>query len=348
MSFVKKAVKKVFKFVKRLVKNKVFQIVAIIALSVFTAGVAAGGFAAFSGVSSIGGFFTAVGQTMATGMASITSALGMQGTSAAFAAKGGAAAIKAGLVTTAQTAGSIATSAAAASAKAAAAGNTAAAAAQGATAKAAAGMAHTLPAAGTTAAKAAAAGVAKTGVSSTFGKVAGQKVLGEVTIGQMATSAALGGIKNMMDQDARKREFPNGYVAGGTARKGGSYTGGVAGVDISGSTPQLADPEQQIASNTQAEIGEQGETLASQMANRPAEEAGLNQQPPAQDFAGGANLQNYAQQGLAPQEAIVDSGGGQMDVQQQQPQQGLMGDNPFSDQASRIAYNPRQRGLMGA
>mgnify|MGYP001814162153 CR=1 FL=1 len=58
MSFVKKAVKKVFKFVKKVVKSKIFKWVAIAALTFFTAGVAAGGFAAFTGVSSVGSFFT--------------------------------------------------------------------------------------------------------------------------------------------------------------------------------------------------------------------------------------------------------------------------------------------------
>jgi hypothetical protein len=75
MSFVVKAVKKVFKkvtkFVKRVVKSDWFKVVAIVALSLFTAGVAAGGFAAFSGVSGVGSFFGAVGQTMANGWTAI-------------------------------------------------------------------------------------------------------------------------------------------------------------------------------------------------------------------------------------------------------------------------------------
>jgi hypothetical protein len=87
MSFIKKAVKKVFsvakkvvkkvvKTVKRAVKSKWFKYALMAAAIVFTAGVAAGGFAAFSGVSTVGGFFGAVGQTMATGWTAITGAFG--------------------------------------------------------------------------------------------------------------------------------------------------------------------------------------------------------------------------------------------------------------------------------
>ena len=90
MSFVKKAVKKVFKFAKKVVKktgsflkrawnNKWVRMAIIIAASVFTAGLASGGFAAFSGVNSIGGFFGAVGQTMATGWTAITGAVANAG-----------------------------------------------------------------------------------------------------------------------------------------------------------------------------------------------------------------------------------------------------------------------------
>lgn len=352
MSFIKKAVKKVFKFAKRLVKNKIFQIVAIIALSVFTAGIAAGGFAAFSGVSSVSGFFTAVGQTMATGAASIAKAVGLKGLSASLASKGGAAAIKAGLVTTAETASAIATSASAAAAKAGTAGQTAAAAAQGATAKAAATMAHALPASGTAAAKAAAAGVsAASGTGTTFSKIIGHKVMGEVTVGQLATNAALAGFKASASDDARKRKYPNGYVAGDVARGGGSYTGGPA---PSGGEPvgvAEAAPEEMLASNTAAEIGEQGETLAAQMARDSQGDTG----GPVADYARGepgpTAMQQFAQQeGLVggEQEAVADQGAGTMLMEPQTPTQGLLGENPFADQATRIAYNPRSRGLMGA
>jgi hypothetical protein len=104
MSFIKKAVKKVFSAVKKVVKSKIFKWVAIAAIIFFTAGVAAGGFAAFAGVNSVGTFFVAVGQTMATGAASMAAAVGLQGTSASLAAHGGAAAIQAGLTTTATSA----------------------------------------------------------------------------------------------------------------------------------------------------------------------------------------------------------------------------------------------------
>jgi hypothetical protein len=79
MSFVGKAVKKVFKKVakvtKKVVKSKWFKIAVIVGLSLFTAGVAAGGFAAFSGVTTVGGFFSAVGTTMGTGWTALTAGL---------------------------------------------------------------------------------------------------------------------------------------------------------------------------------------------------------------------------------------------------------------------------------
>lgn len=75
MSFVVKAVKKVFKkvkkFVKKVVRSDWFKVVAVAALTVFTAGVAAGGWGAFTGVNSIGSFFGAVGSTMANGWTAI-------------------------------------------------------------------------------------------------------------------------------------------------------------------------------------------------------------------------------------------------------------------------------------
>lgn len=340
MSFVKKAVKKVFKFVKRLVKNKVFQVIAVVALSVFTAGVAAGGFAAFSGVNSVGAFFTAVGQTMATGAASIASSLGFQGAAQSLAAKGGMAAVKAGLVTTAETAGSIASSAAAAAAKAGAAGNASMAAAHGATAKAAATMAHALPAAGTTAAQAAA-----TGVSGTFSKILGKKVLGNVTTGQLATNMAMTGMKSYMEGKASDKARPNGYVAGDVARGGGSET---FDYTITGGGPrgEAPDAEQALASNTQAEIGEQGESLAGQMArSEPEPTGGLA------EYAGEPAAQQYAQQdygeAITGGESLDGYSGGQMQTEQAGPA-GLVPDSPFQDRATRIQYDPRRQGLVGA
>jgi hypothetical protein len=92
MSFISKAVKKVFAFGKKIVKgvkkafgNKWFRTAALVGLSLFTAGIASGGFAAFgaaqnaamaAGSSSIGAFFSAVGTTVATGFSSVTGSLG--------------------------------------------------------------------------------------------------------------------------------------------------------------------------------------------------------------------------------------------------------------------------------
>jgi hypothetical protein len=101
MSFVAKAVKKVFKgvkkvvskavsFTKRLFKNKWFRIAVVIAATVFTAGIAsAGGFAAFSGVNSIGGFMSAVGSTMSTGWSAIVGGLQSFGAKVGSALSGG-------------------------------------------------------------------------------------------------------------------------------------------------------------------------------------------------------------------------------------------------------------------
>ena len=87
MSFIGKAVKKVFKVAKKVVKSKWFKYALIAAAVVFTAGVAAGGFAAFAGVSTVGGFMGAVGTTMATGWTAIAG-----GVASMFGAGGGAAA----------------------------------------------------------------------------------------------------------------------------------------------------------------------------------------------------------------------------------------------------------------
>ena len=92
MSFIKKAVKKIFKVVKKIVKSKIFKIVAIAALSFFTAGIASGlGFSAFSGVSTIGGFFGAVGSTISAGFtATVGSLFGAAGGGGAGGAAAGA------------------------------------------------------------------------------------------------------------------------------------------------------------------------------------------------------------------------------------------------------------------
>jgi hypothetical protein len=82
MSFVGKAIKKVFKVAKKIVKSKWFKIAAIVAACVFTAGISAGGFAVFSTAAEaagggLGGFFAGVGATMSAGMASIAGAFGI-------------------------------------------------------------------------------------------------------------------------------------------------------------------------------------------------------------------------------------------------------------------------------
>ena len=79
MSFVGKAIKKVFKVVKKIVKSKWFKIALIVAACVFTAGIAAGGFTMVAG-SGIGGFFSAVGTTMSAGISSIAGGLGFAST----------------------------------------------------------------------------------------------------------------------------------------------------------------------------------------------------------------------------------------------------------------------------
>jgi hypothetical protein len=106
MSFVGKAVKKVFKTAAKVRKkvgsiakkawgNKWIRLAIIVGASVFTAGLASGGFAAFSAASTaagggIGGFFSAVGTTMATGYASITASVSSLFGGAATTVPGGA------------------------------------------------------------------------------------------------------------------------------------------------------------------------------------------------------------------------------------------------------------------
>ena len=72
MSFITKGLKKAWKFVK---KN--WKTIALVAAVAFTAGVATVGFAAFSGVGTIGGFMSAVGQTMWAGVAATAGSMGI-------------------------------------------------------------------------------------------------------------------------------------------------------------------------------------------------------------------------------------------------------------------------------
>lgn len=76
MSFIAKAVKKVFRkvrnFVRRAWDNKWVRAALLIGATIFTAGLAAGGWAYTAG-SGLSGFFSSVGQTFAAGWQSITS-----------------------------------------------------------------------------------------------------------------------------------------------------------------------------------------------------------------------------------------------------------------------------------
>lgn len=101
MSFVAKGIKKIFKtvktvvsktmsFAKRLVKSDWFKVAVIVGLTLFTAGVAAGGFQAFNGVNTLSGFFGAVGDTMAAGFTQITTGIAKAGRGFANFFSGGA------------------------------------------------------------------------------------------------------------------------------------------------------------------------------------------------------------------------------------------------------------------
>ena len=76
MSGIAKGVKKVFKAVKKVVK-KIWKPLLIATAVAFTGGLAAGGFAAFQGVSSVGGFLGAVGSTTMAGVGAIGGTLGL-------------------------------------------------------------------------------------------------------------------------------------------------------------------------------------------------------------------------------------------------------------------------------
>lgn len=91
MSFVKKAVRKVFRGAKKFVK-KYGKYVAAAAGLFFTSGLAAGGFSAFQGVGDVGSFFGAVGKTMAVGAQAMGGSLGIgQGVSGSLSASTGVA-----------------------------------------------------------------------------------------------------------------------------------------------------------------------------------------------------------------------------------------------------------------
>lgn len=245
MSFVKKAIKKVVKTVKKIVRSKVFKWIVIAAAVFFTAGVAAGGFAAFSGVSTVGGFFTAVGQTIATGASAIAGGLGFQGASTSLASYGGAAADAAGL-----SAASILTPVTVNA-------TTIAGGATGMTAAQASAM-------GLTQATTQAAG---SGFFASAKAVLGKKVLGDVSIGQLAASGITTAMTEAIKNKGSGKEFPNGYVAGGLMRGGGPEAPGAISYEFGG--PPSAGAETQVA---QQQAPQEEPTVAAQLAQGEAEQ----------------------------------------------------------------------------
>ena len=293
MSFVKKAVKKVFSFVKKVVKSKYFKWVAIAALTFFTAGVAAGGFAAFTGVNSVGAFFTAVGQTMATGAASMASGLGFKGAAAKLASHGGAAAIQAGLTTTATSATGAALSSAAATGSTAtgtaaggiaASGGTNAAAVQG-------GLLTGKSGAVALSAKAGAAQAASIATTTASQLLPGVQAtgLGQATTALTTTGASSAGMSSnvwkgiqvgftaMAAAQARKKDKKGAtFVAGGLS-KGGSSTMGPTPFFVvggpRGANAQLGDQDQGAPQAPATEKASVAGTLArqeSQPGSRPS------------------------------------------------------------------------------
>lgn len=320
MSFVKKAVKKVFKFVKRVVKSKVFKIVAIAALTFFTAGVAAGGFAAFSGASGLSGFFTAVGQTIATGASSLASMVGLKGVSAGLAKYGGAAAVEAGLTATAAQAG-LGTITATAS--------------------------KIVPGVTKATSVAEAMGAVNVAQQTTGGfmgavkGVFGKKLLGDVTVGQMVATGVAGGISNVIAQKAREEDPPNVYVAGGLA---------FGGPKEAPSSPifEFGEPAEQetfqteagrIAATEPSPVDIPRPTEAVQGIRNRLYERGLMTDPAQQNqYAGQTTASLIAAMGPQMQ-------GGNLEMQGQQQAQP---NSQFVDTATQLNYNPKPRyGLVG-
>ena len=230
MSFIGKAVKKVFDIGKKIVKavgrafeNKWFRTAFLVGLSVFTVGLGAAGFAGFnaamaaSGAStSVGAFFSAVGTTMATGFSAITASVSslFGGTTAAT----GAIAPVGSTITTGLT-----TVAAPLSSAVAAGGS--------GTALLNAGLgvtASALPA------SALGAGVTNAATAASTGFLAGAKSLASRALGTLASptmggtfmrSAVLGGIANYQKQKeldydrrvAKRLNFYGGVARGGSA-----------------------------------------------------------------------------------------------------------------------------------
>lgn len=348
MSFVKKAIKKVVKTVKKVVKSDIFKYVAIGAAIFFTAGVAAGGFAAFSGVSSIGGFFTAVGQTIATGASAIAGGLGMSGTSNWLAGYGGQAAASAGLAgAPALTAGVTAAQAVtpyAMTASKVAAGET--------IATGLAGAGNVAAAVTPTATQFAAMGGTQAGAGflSKVGAVMNKKVLGDLTLGKVAASMVTTGVTEALKGKDKEKEFANGFVGGGLARGGGERDPGAPRVSAGGSAkPTTPAPGE----STTARMAQGGTAAPPSMAQQ---EAGLTPAAPAapavaQGLVGAGQMAQGASpgdrlRGLIAQRGPVTSPVGDMSpgrmaltggTQAQQPQEGRR----FTGGATQIQYQPK-------
>ncbi len=284
MSFVKKAVKKVFKVVKKVVKKTIsftkrvikspwFKIAAVIALSLFTAGIAAGGFAAFGSSMAaagggVGGFFTAVGSTIAQGFTAITGMVAKAGAGI----KGMFGAANAGTAAGGFGAGTM--------------GGTSFAA--GATNVSLAGM---LPAAAETAGLAASV-TSGGGFLSTLGSL-GSKLVPETTLGKLmmfqGISSGIQGYYKQKELDKQEGYYRNRTIWGKAAYGDTDDPIGIAMPTFDGPQIAAAGPE---ADPTTA-VGAQEAGLLPFEQQQAAEEAAAMQQPQAPMMA-----QQAPQQGL--------------------------------------------------
>jgi hypothetical protein len=91
----------------------------------------------------------------------------------------------------------------------------------------------------------------------------GKKVLGDVSLGQVVTNGVVAGIANVIKSKNSKKDFPNGFVAGGLARGGSSeapnpYTfefGEAADSDTAGEPLQQTVEDPTVAAQLAQEIG---------------------------------------------------------------------------------------------
>jgi len=264
----------------------------------------------------MGGFFTAVGQTIATGASAIAGGLGFQGASTSLASYGGAAAEAAGLTASAQVLAPVAVNAVSVGS--------------------AAGQAATVQAA--QAAAGAGAGAAGSGFMASVKNVLGKKVLGDVSIGQLAASGITTSMTEMLKAKAGKQDAPNGFVAGGLARGGSDEAPGALGYEFGGSgapeAPQpgepAAQPEQTVAGQM-AQGGEGAPAPANRIQALIAERGPLN----PQQYDSGPALAG----GLLPQQ---QSAMPQIGLQLQQPQTDP--DRRFTMGATQLQYG--QGGLV--